>query len=153
MLGDRRLAQSERLHQLRYVRVSRRETSKDCASCGICKRAEGQAKRVSLLLNLHMAILPYSYIQVKPLGKHNQTSNPYTGIAAPVSCPPDSEARNAASAATLSGCTHFAGSALGLAFRLASVFIVAGRITFAVMPRSLFSRAAVCTSEVKAAFD
>src|ERR1700730_18764295 len=65
MLGDRRLAQSERLHQLRYVRVSRRKTSEDCSSCGICKRAEGQAKRVGLLVNLHMAILPDGDIQVK----------------------------------------------------------------------------------------
>src|ERR1700676_2697703 len=66
MLGDRRLAQSERLHQLRYVRVSRRETSEDSASCGICKRAEGQAKKVGLLVDLHVAILPYGDMLVKP---------------------------------------------------------------------------------------
>jgi hypothetical protein len=66
VLGDRRLGQGERLHELRHVRVSRRETSEDRASCGIGERSEGQAQTVGMFVYLHIAILPNGDIKVKP---------------------------------------------------------------------------------------
>ena len=41
------------------------------------------------------------------------------------------------------GRTHLEKSAFGMAFRLAGVSMVPGKITFAVRPQSLFSSAAV----------
>src|SRR5258708_7015564 len=80
VLGDRRLAQGERLHELRHVRVSRRETSEDRASCGIGERSEGQAQTIGLSIYLHIAILPNGDIQVKPkvhqIREQLPTSNP-----------------------------------------------------------------------------
>ncbi len=66
VLGDRRLAQVKRLHELRHVRVSRRQASEDRASRRVRERSEGQAERVQLI-NCHTAILPYSNILVKCL--------------------------------------------------------------------------------------
>ena len=74
-------------------------------------------------------------------------------MAAPVISAPASETRNAAMLATCSVCTHLEGSAPGLALRLASVFMVPGRMVFAVMPACLFSIAAVRISATNAAFE
>lgn len=52
MLRDRRLAQDEGLHELRHIRVPRRETSDDCASRWICERCEGQATTIGMLIYL-----------------------------------------------------------------------------------------------------
>src|SRR5580704_3471962 len=66
VLGDCRLAQGERLHEFRHVRVSRRETSEDRPSCGIGQRSEGQVQTIGMFIYPHIAILPNGDIQVKP---------------------------------------------------------------------------------------
>src|ERR1700730_12946531 len=58
VFGDRRLAQGERLHELRHVCFTRRQTSKDRASGGIGERSEGQTQTIGLSIYLHIAILP-----------------------------------------------------------------------------------------------
>ena len=58
VLGNRRLAQIERLHKLGYVCVSQRQASEDRAPRGVRECAEDQIKRV-LLDDRHMAIYLY----------------------------------------------------------------------------------------------
>src|SRR6266581_9032306 len=70
---------------------------------------------------------------------------PSIGITVPVTCAARSYARNSARSATAPGCTHFDGSAEGIALRFAGVYIVPGKIRFAVSPASLFSSATVRT--------
>src|ERR1700722_4522449 len=60
---DSRLAQTEGLHKLRHVRVSRRQAGEDCASRGVRECAEDQTKRI-LFMHRHTSIYPYSDIQV-----------------------------------------------------------------------------------------
>ena len=70
---------------------------------------------------------------------------PSIGITVPVTCGARSSASNNARSATAPGCTHFDGSAAGIALRFAGVSIVPGKIRFAVSPASLFSSATVRT--------
>ena len=67
MLGDGRLAEGKRPHELGHVRIARCEAREDGASRGIGERRKGQAQRVHVFINRHTDILPYSDIIVKPL--------------------------------------------------------------------------------------
>src|SRR5271157_3438587 len=55
--------------------------------------------------------------------------------------------------ATVEGRTHFEKSAFGMDLRFAGVSIVPGKITLAVSPASLFSRATVFIRETMAALE
>src|SRR5215472_10513176 len=65
VLGDGRLTQVERLHELRNICVTGSKARKDSTPRGVCERCEDQAQAVSLYVNRHTAIFPYGDIQVK----------------------------------------------------------------------------------------
>src|SRR5207249_12037171 len=68
------------------------------------------------------------------------------GITVPVTCAARSSVSSSARSATATGCTHFDGSAEGIALRFAGVSIVLGQIRFYVSFASLFSSANVLPS-------
>src|SRR6516164_5702736 len=65
VLGDCRLTQDERLHELRNICVPGSKASKDRPPCRVCEGCKDQAQAVGLYVNRHMAIFPNSDIQVK----------------------------------------------------------------------------------------
>src|SRR6267154_703557 len=79
-----------------------------------------------------------------------QTLQPSIGMATPVIWRARTSESDNTNSATSFGRTHLEKSASGMNFRFAGVSIVPGRITFAVNPASLFSRATVRTSIVRA---
>src|SRR5438270_2201704 len=74
-------------------------------------------------------------------------------MAAPVTSVAESPASQTIRLATEAGCTHCETSAPGMALRLAGGSIVPARMTLAVMPASLYSRATVRISDTSAALD
>src|SRR5437667_693448 len=83
----------------------------------------------------------------------SQTSLPSTGITAPLMALPASPASHVIKLATVAGRTHLEKSAFGIALRFVGVSIVPGKITLAVSPASLFSRATVLIRETMAALE
>src|SRR5271169_3225622 len=58
VLGDRRLTQHERFHELRNVCVPGSKASKHSPPRGVCERCKDQAQTVGWLLHRHATILP-----------------------------------------------------------------------------------------------
>src|SRR3954464_5325896 len=80
MFGDGRLAQRERLHQFRHVRVARRQSREDRPPGGIGERRKGQAQRIVLFLNHHAAILPIGNIKSSSTwSRFRRATRPATG--------------------------------------------------------------------------